>query len=159
MRRSRGRWAGRSVYYAARPVFARDGRGGAGCAAGGGYGQRWRGQGQNRLARNDEIFDSGIVGLTISGPADVQTVVSQGCRPIGKPFVVTKARENLIESLGGHPAMAALREVVTTLSPDDEPLLQNGLMIGRAVSEYRESFGRGDFLVRNVVGVDEGLVR
>jgi small ligand-binding sensory domain FIST len=29
------------------------------------------------------------------------------------------------------------------------------LMIGRAISEYRDSFGRGDFLVRNVIGVDE----
>ena len=37
----------------------------------------------------------------------------------------------------------------------DRELLENGLLIGRAISEYREKFGRGDFLVRNVVGVDQ----
>ena len=40
--------------------------------------------------------------------------------------------------------------------PEDErELLHNGLLIGRAISEYRETFGRGDFLVRNVIGVDQ----
>ncbi|MGC3996350.1 MAG: FIST C-terminal domain-containing protein [Anaeromyxobacter sp.] len=29
------------------------------------------------------------------------------------------------------------------------------MFIGRAISEYRDTFGRGDFLVRNVIGVDE----
>jgi small ligand-binding sensory domain FIST len=29
-------------------------------------------------------------------------------------------------------------------------------LIGRAISEYRDSFGRGDFLVRNLMGVDQG---
>jgi small ligand-binding sensory domain FIST len=40
--------------------------------------------------------------------------VSQGCRPIGKPLVVTKSRDNVIEQLAGHPALQALREVVAT---------------------------------------------
>jgi small ligand-binding sensory domain FIST len=111
--------------------------------------------GENRLARNDEVFDDGFVGISLSGPIQVQTLVSQGCRPVGKPFVVTKARDNIIEQLGGRPAMQALRDVVTNLSEDDQSHLQNGLMIGRAISEYRERFGRGDFLVRNVIGADD----
>ncbi len=121
----------------------------------GGMASAGRSPGQNRLVRNDEVFEDGFVGLTLSGPIEVQTIVSQGCRPVGKPFVVTKAKENVIEQLGGRPAMQALRDVVTELSPEDQALLQSGLMIGRAVSEYRESFGRGDFLVRNVIGVDD----
>jgi small ligand-binding sensory domain FIST len=60
-----------------------------------------------------------------------------------------------VEQLGGKPALEALRETVMQLPDDQKELLQNGLLIGRAISEYRERFGRGDFLVRNLVGVDD----
>lgn len=121
----------------------------------GGMASAGRNPGSNRVVRNDEVFDEGLVGLTLSGAIEVQTVVSQGCRPIGRPLVITRAHENTIEQLGGKPAMQALREVVGELPATDQSLLQNGLMVGRAISEYRERFGRGDFLVRNVIGVDE----
>ena len=121
----------------------------------GGMASGGRNPGSNRLVRNDEMFDEGLVGLSISGPIEVQTVVSQGCRPIGRPFVITKSHDNIIEQLGGRPAMAALGEIVKELSSSDQSLLQKGLMIGRAISEYREEFGRGDFLVRNVIGADD----
>ena len=51
--------------------------------------------------------------------------------------------------------MQVLREVVDAMTPAEQELLRRGLFVGQAISEYRESFGRGDFLVRNVIGVDE----
>jgi len=81
-------------------------------------------------------------------------VVSQGCRPIGRPFVVTKAERNVILELGGAPALAKLRELFAELAPDDQRLAQQGLHVGQVINEYQEAFGRGDFLVRNVQGVD-----
>lgn len=70
-------------------------------------------------------------------------------------MVVTRSRENVIEQLGGKAAMEVLRGVVSELPAGDQHLLQNGLFVGQAISEYREQFGRGDYLVRNVIGVDE----
>jgi small ligand-binding sensory domain FIST len=81
--------------------------------------------------------------------------VSQGCRPIGRPFVVTKAHDNVIEHLGGKPALAVLRDTVNELPEPERQKLANGLFVGRAINEYRENWGRGDFLVRNVMGVDQ----
>jgi small ligand-binding sensory domain FIST len=81
--------------------------------------------------------------------------VSQGCRPVGRPFVITRSRENVIEQLGGRPAMEALRATVAELDEADRRKLANGLFVGRAITEYRETFGRGDFLVRNVMGVEQ----
>lgn len=121
----------------------------------GGMASAARTPGGNVLVRNDGIYDDGLVGLSFSGPVEVQTVVSQGCRPVGRPAVVTKARENVIEQLGGRAAMQVLREIVDAMTPAEQHLLRNGLFMGQAVSEYRESFGRGDFLVRNVIGVDD----
>ena len=45
--------------------------------------------------------------------------------------------------------------MINGLSPAEQKLLQHGLLIGRAISEYRDTFGRGDFLVRNIIGADQ----
>jgi small ligand-binding sensory domain FIST len=121
----------------------------------GGMASSARQPGENVLVRNDQVFTDGFVGVSLSGPVEIETVVSQGCRPIGRSMVITKARQNVIEQLGGRPALAALRETIEALDDADKGLLSNGLLIGRAISEYRESFGRGDFLVRNLMGVDQ----
>jgi small ligand-binding sensory domain FIST len=111
--------------------------------------------GENVLLKNDRVYHHGLVGLALSGPITVETVVSQGCRPIGKPMVITKSHDNVIEQIGGRAPLEVLRDTVEELSDAERELLQNGLMVGRAISEFKERFGRGDFLVRNLVGVDE----
>jgi small ligand-binding sensory domain FIST len=121
----------------------------------GGMASAGRRPGENLLIRNDQVFDEGFVGVSLSGPLSVQTLVSQGCRPVGKPMVVTRSQGNVITQLGGRPALEALRETVNAAGPQDESLLANGLFLGRAISEYRDTFGRGDFLVRNVIGIDD----
>jgi len=121
----------------------------------GGLASAARAAGGNVLVRNDQTFSEGFVGASLSGPIRVQTVVSQGCRPIGQRFVITKAHENVIETLGGKPALGALHDVVNALPVEDRQLLKHGLFVGRAISEYRETFGRGDFLVRNIVDVND----
>jgi small ligand-binding sensory domain FIST len=61
----------------------------------------------------------------------------------------------VILSLGGRPALAALREAVEELHEADGGLLQKGLFVGRVVNEYKDRFGRDDYLIRAVSRVDE----
>ncbi|MFM7206404.1 MAG: FIST N-terminal domain-containing protein [Planctomycetaceae bacterium] len=110
--------------------------------------------GSNTLVIDSRTEDSGAVGLVIGGGVRVRPVVSQGCRPIGRPLVVTKSEENLIVELGGRPALERLREIYADLDDHDRRLVKSSLHVGRAASEYRDAFRRGDFLVRNVVGAD-----
>jgi small ligand-binding sensory domain FIST len=109
--------------------------------------------GSNALVVGPRSYDSGAVGVVIGG-ARIRPVVSQGCRPIGRPMVITKAEENLIIELGGRPALERLREVYADLDPADRELVKTSLHVGRAASEYQDHFQRGDFLVRNVAGAD-----
>ncbi len=112
--------------------------------------------GGNALFRNDDIFNEGMVGISLSGAAQVDTIVSQGCRPIGRSLVITKAHDNVIEQLGGKPSLGVLKDMVDELPESEKELLHdNGLMIGRAISEYKDHFGRGDFLIRSLAGVDQ----
>ncbi len=111
--------------------------------------------GQNVLLFDDARFDEGMVGISLSGPINVEAVVSQGCRPIARPYVVTKGQGNVIEQLGGRPALEVLEELVNSLAEDEKQLLSHGLLIGRAMSEYKETLVRGDFVVRSIIGVND----
>jgi small ligand-binding sensory domain FIST len=112
--------------------------------------------GENRLFRNSHEVKHGAVGLILRGGPRVRSVVSQGCRPIGKNYVVTRAEDNVIQALGGASPMQRLRELFDTLSDRDSELVRLGLHLGLVMNEYKESFERGDFLISNVVGADPG---
>ncbi len=111
--------------------------------------------GENRLFLNDQILRQGLVGISLTGNVRVSTVVSQGCRPIGSTFVVTKAEANVIYELGGRDAYAVLKEVHSRAGSDDQALMKHGVHIGRAIDGNLSSFGIGDFLIRNIAGVVE----
>lgn len=110
--------------------------------------------GDNRLWLGPRVLREGAVAAMLHGPVRLRTVVSQGCRPIGKHFVVTKAERNVIHELGGRPALIQLKELFDTLPTREQELVQRGLHLGRVVSEYQDRFEQGDFLVRNVIGID-----
>jgi small ligand-binding sensory domain FIST len=110
---------------------------------------------QHRLLLGDQALESGAVGVAISGPVEVRTVVSQGCRPICSPFTVTRCDGNVVYELGGQPALDRLRELIVRSGPADQALLMRGIQMGRVIDEHKMSFGRGDFLIRSLIGVDE----
>jgi small ligand-binding sensory domain FIST len=110
--------------------------------------------GHNRLIFGSEELSSGAVGVRLDGGTGFRTVVSQGCRPIGPPLVVTKAERNLILELGGKPAFAQFRQIYEELPTNEQLLVRHGLHVGVVINEYQDEFARGDFLVRNVVGAD-----
>jgi small ligand-binding sensory domain FIST len=110
-------------------------------------------RGGNRLVLDDRIADHGAVGVFVDG-VEVRTVVSQGCRPIGRPYTVTGAHQSFVEEMAGKPALERLREVADAASEEERLLLQQGLHLGIVVDEHKTDFERGDFLVRNVLGAD-----
>jgi small ligand-binding sensory domain FIST len=112
--------------------------------------------GQGVLLLGAEALNHGAVGVLLEGLPTLRSVVSQGCRPIGKPLVITKSRENIILELGGKPALTQLQALWQELEPADQELVRQGLHVGRVLSEYKDQFQRGDFLVRNVIGLDRG---
>jgi len=107
--------------------------------------------GGNVLLLDEGVFVNGAVGASLFGPLEVDALVSQGCRPIGRPFVVTAAEGHALKGLGGRPALAVAQSVAAELGERDRQQLRQGLLVGVAVDEHRTRFGRGDFLIRNVV--------
>jgi small ligand-binding sensory domain FIST len=111
--------------------------------------------GENRLLLNDQVFDGGVVGVQLTGPIAVRTVTSQGCRPIGERFVVTRAEGNLIYEMGGVSALKRLQGVFESLGGAQRRDAHRALHLGIVIDEHRSHFERGDFLVRNLIGADQ----
>jgi small ligand-binding sensory domain FIST len=111
--------------------------------------------GIEQIILNKQVFSSGAVGVRLSGDFGARTVVSQGCMPVGQPYVITKAERNVIYELGGKPALAQLQSMIEQMSEADREKATGGLHIGRVINEYKDSFSRGDFLVRNLIGIDQ----
>ncbi|GJM21395.1 MAG: hypothetical protein DHS20C15_13100 [Planctomycetota bacterium] len=120
----------------------------------GGFASGAPGPGQAQLLCNDGVLDEGTVGVVVSGAVQLDTIVSQGCRPVGHHFVITKADRNLIHALGGKPVLEQLQTVANEVDNVDRGLIQTALHVGRVVDERKSNYERGDFLVRNVLGID-----
>jgi small ligand-binding sensory domain FIST len=120
----------------------------------GGLASAARGPGGNRLLIDGRIYNNGAVGVLLDAEIAPTSLVSQGCRPIGAPLIVTRAEHNVILELAGRPALDRLINLVESLGPEDRALAARGLHCGLVIDERKETFARGDFLIRGVVGAD-----
>jgi len=125
-----------------------------GLAVVGGMASSPNGPSAGSLLLNDEAVSEGAVGVLLQGDFPWQSVVSQGCRPIGRPLVITKGEGNVIIEVGGMRPIDYLRGLYEELSVHDQQLFERGLLLGLAITEYRDEFRSGDFLIRNLLGLD-----
>ncbi|MBS1994211.1 MAG: FIST C-terminal domain-containing protein [Cyanobacteria bacterium SZAS LIN-3] len=110
--------------------------------------------GENRMIADDRVYRSGLVGVYFSGNIEVDAVVAQGCRLIGKPHHVTKCDANLLYELDGKPAFMVLKEEIDRLSERDQKLAREAIFLGVAMDEFKDNFSDGDFLIRNIYGIE-----
>ncbi len=120
----------------------------------GGFANAGRGPGGAALMRDGVVHDRGAVALVLGGAVEFRTVVSQGCRPLGEPAVVTQSDGNVLGEVAGRPAAVHLTKVLASLDPAERRLARTGLHIGIVADEYLAEHSRGDFLIRAVMGVD-----
>ena len=112
-------------------------------------------QGGNALFLGDQVYRSGAVGVALHGNITVDTVVAQGCRPVGQPMRVTESRRNILAELDGQPPMTVLKEIFEKSDDRDKELMRNSLFLGVVMDELIDDPKQGDFLIRNVVGMDD----
>ncbi len=111
---------------------------------------------RTHVFRNNEIFTEGGVGLAIGGSYTLLPLVSQGCEPIGETWTITSVRDNLIQTISNRPAYDMLVETFKNLPFDTQRRAPRNLLVGLAADEYLETFQRGSFLVRPLIGVERG---
>ena len=112
-----------------------------------------------------QAYRSGAVGVALSGDVVIEPIVAQGCRPIGQPLWVTECERNIVmqvsiqldpDTIADKPQapLKALRQLIEELSDKDRELAQYSLFVGLARDAFRQTLEPGDFLIRNLLGVD-----
>jgi small ligand-binding sensory domain FIST len=110
--------------------------------------------GLNALFLDDDVYTSGVVGAALSGNVVVDTIVAQGCRPVGELMRVTSCEADVLYELDGRLAFSVLEELFTSLDERDRKLAGTSLFLGVAMDEFKEEPEVGDFLIRNLIGID-----
>jgi small ligand-binding sensory domain FIST len=112
-------------------------------------------RGQVCLLAGRDLHHSGALLLSWTGNVALEAVVSQGCRPVGEPLFVTACEGNRIRELDGKSPRQALRDLYAALDAGDRQLFgERRLQIGLALPGPQQPVGPGDFLVRDVIGLD-----
>ena len=125
-----------------------------GVTAVGGLASGGSGPGTSALFAGDTLRHDGVVGVVLRGPLRIDTIVAQGCRPIGQPMFVTRCEGQLLEELDGRRPLDVLDELYAAAPAEERELFRHSLFLGVEMRAAREAYGRGDFLIRNLVGVD-----
>lgn len=121
----------------------------------GGLASGARAPGANALFLGASSYRAGLVGVALHGNIEIDTVVAQGCRPIGEPMFVTKCQGNMLSELDGRKSLDAMRDLFATLDDADKKIFRTSLFIGIVMMDHLQEYRQGDFLIRNLVGVDQ----
>lgn len=100
----------------------------------------------------DGISEGGLSGVLFAESVGITTGLSQGCSPIGPSHDITESQGNVVISLDGRPALDVFREDI------GDVLARNLHRVAGYIFAARPITGTdwGDYLVRNLTGVDEG---
>ncbi|MSQ15374.1 MAG: hypothetical protein EXR50_05880 [Dehalococcoidia bacterium] len=110
--------------------------------------------GSNAIYLGNDALSSGLVGVALSGNIMIDTVVAQGCRPVGRPMTITRCQSNTVLEMDGLPPLQVLQNIFESLNESDKKLLQHSLFLGVGMDELRDEHRHGDFLIRNLLGMD-----
>ncbi len=121
----------------------------------GGLASGGQGPTENRLLIGNDVHRSGAVGVVFCGDLTVDTLIAQGCRPIGKPMLVTQCQHTLLQQLDWCPPVEVLTELYRSLDARDRELMKTSLFLGLEMRSEAVEHEPGELLVRNILGADE----
>jgi small ligand-binding sensory domain FIST len=99
----------------------------------------------------DGVTEGGVSGVLFSEEVVVATRLTQGCSPIGPRHRVTEAHHNVLIRLDGRPALDVFREDIgPDFSGGNLRAVGGTIFAGLPV----EGSDTGDYLVRNLMGID-----
>jgi len=103
---------------------------------------------------NTDAACGALAGVALSGLQPV-IGVTQGCTPIGEPFVITGADANVIHRIANRPALEMLSAAIRSVPGAETRVQRAGVFAGLAMDPAKSPLERGDFLVRNLIGADQ----
>ena len=120
----------------------------------GGLASGARAAGENAIFLDAQCHRSGLAAIALRGNVIIDTIVAQGCRPIGTPLTITKCTNNMLIEVDHQPPLQYLGDLIETLSDYDKTLMKSSLFLGMQMDPFASDPRRGDFMIRNLIGID-----
>lgn len=98
------------------------------------------------------LTSGGLSGVMLSPEVPVASRLTQGCMPISSRHEVTRSERNIIIELDGRPALDVFKEDIGEILARDLRRAAGYIFAGLPV----QGSDTGDYVVRNIVGVDPG---
>jgi small ligand-binding sensory domain FIST len=98
----------------------------------------------------DHVAAGGISGVMFAGGIAVATGLSQGCSPIGPVHTVTACNNNIAMTIDDRPALDVFKEEIGEILSRDLNRAAGYIFAALPV----KASDTGDYLVRNLVGID-----
>jgi small ligand-binding sensory domain FIST len=102
----------------------------------------------------NESSTSAVSGLRLGGEFRRQVAITQGCRPLCEPMIVTRSHENLILEVEGQPALDVLRRRAPTEIVENPNRIFSHLFVGLLPESDGHPVMPGEYLIRNIVAAD-----
>ena len=98
----------------------------------------------------DGVVSGGLSGVLFSERVSLATRLTQGISPLGPRHIITKANKNIIGNLDHRPALEVMKEEIGEVLARDISRAAGYIFVGLPV----RGSDTGDYLVRNILGVD-----
>ena len=97
-----------------------------------------------------------LAGLYLAGDLHRSIGITQGCQPLGPSARITAGDGNVILELDGRPALEVLRSRLPGPLAGSLDRLGGHLFVGLPPDPLQEEILPGEYLVRQLLGIDEG---
>lgn len=98
------------------------------------------------------LCDSEMMAVRLRGGVRIVSLLSQGCRPIGEPLVITEADHDRLIRIAGEKPFEVLQELYAALDQDLKHDKDYRICAGVAASEIVDEFRSGHFVVEQIIG-------
>lgn len=117
-------------------------------------------QGKTYQLCGDVMTTNGLSGLLLTGSFASSIGITQGCQPVSEPMVITKAEGNLIYEIDNRPAFDTFARAIKGPLLEDLRRALAFVFAGLPADRRQNRVGPGEYLVRNIVGVEpqKGIV-
>jgi small ligand-binding sensory domain FIST len=102
----------------------------------------------------ESLTTNALAGFSLGGALDVSIDITQGCQPVGPAMTITKCEGNVIYEIDRRPAFESFARVVKGPLSDDLGRALAYVFAGLPAEPEKNTVGAGEYLVRNIVGLD-----
>ncbi len=109
---------------------------------------------ETSVFNGNDVSQRSVSGIMMRGGFNYSIGITQGCQPIGRPFLITRSENNIIIELDNKPAYEVLRKHVPQTILESPVDLIRTLFVGFSPGPEKHEITGRDYLIRSLIGIN-----